>query len=97
MSIEGILVTVGLYACFAIIVVGAVLAFPTEAQGVTRHWAGVLPGDTVVVHGDERQVVAIDYDRDAIEIDRPFDWGPLVGEWVSVRHPARGLPPLGAS
>ena len=84
---EGILVTVGLYACFVLIVVGAMLAFPARPKVVSRHWSGVLPGDTVVMHGEERQVVEVDLDHDAIKVDRPFDWGPLPGEWVAVRHP----------
>jgi hypothetical protein len=83
---EAVLVTVGLYACFALIVVGALLAFPAEPKVVTRHWARVLPGDTIVVHGEERRVVEIDFDRDAIKLDRALDWGPIPGDWVTVRH-----------
>ncbi len=93
---EAILVTVGLYACFALIVVGAVLAFPTRPKVVTRRWSGVLPGDAVLAHGEERHVVEVDFERDAIKLDRPFDWGPLPGEWVAVRHETTAPPPLGA-
>jgi hypothetical protein len=83
---EGILVTVGLYLCVALIVIGAVLAFPTEPRVVTRHWAGVLPGDTLIMHGEERQVVEIDFDHDTVRVDHPFDLPWVRGEWVVVRH-----------
>jgi hypothetical protein len=92
---EAILIGVGLYLCFSVIVVGAVLAFPARPKVLARHWSGVLPGDTVVAHGEERQVVEIDFEHDAIKVDRPFDWGPLQGEWVAVRHDTRGVPPVG--
>ena len=83
---EGLIISVLLYACFAIIVYGAVLAFPTERRVLQRHWAGVVPGDTVMVHGEERRVVEVDLDHDAVRVDREFERPPLPGEWVVVRH-----------
>lgn len=83
---EALVISVLLYACFALIVYGAVLAFPTEPKGFHRHWEGVLPGDTVVVHGEERHVVQVDLDHDAVVVDRAFEHPPLPGEWVVVRH-----------
>ena len=83
---EGLVISVLLYACFAMIVYGAVLSFPAEPHGLQRHWAGVVPGDTVVVHGEERHVVQVDLDHDAVVVDRAFDQPPLPGEWVVVRH-----------
>jgi hypothetical protein len=85
---EGLIISVLLYACFAMIVYGAVLAFPAEPRRFNRHWAGVLPGDTVVVHGEEREVVEVDFDHDAVVVDRAFERPPVPGEWVVVRHQA---------
>jgi hypothetical protein len=83
---EGLIISVLLYACFALIVYGAVLSFPTEPRVLHPHWAGVVPGDTVMVHGEERQVVEVDLDHDAVVVDRAFERAPLPGEWVVVRH-----------
>jgi len=83
---EGLIISVLLYACFAINVYGALLAFPTEPRAFQRHWAGVLPGDTVVLHGEERHIVEVDLDHDAVVVDRAFEHPPLPGEWVVVRH-----------
>jgi hypothetical protein len=83
---EGLIISTGLYLCFALIVVGACLAFPSRPKVVQRHWAGVLPGDTVVVHGESRQVVEIDFDHDSVRVDHPFDLAPQPGDWVVVRH-----------
>lgn len=83
---EGLVISVLLYACFAIIVYGAVLTFPTEPRVLQRHWAGVLSGDTVMLHGEERHVVAVDLDHDAVVVDHAFEHPPLPGEWVVVRH-----------
>ena len=83
---EALIVSVLLYACFAIIVYGAVLAFPAEPRVYHHHWAGVLPGDTVVLHGEERHIVKVDLDHDAVVVDRAFEYPPLPGEWVVVRH-----------
>ena len=83
---EGLIISVLLYACFAVIVYGALLAFPTEPRAFHRHWAGVLPGDTVVLHGEERHIVEVDLDHDAVVVDRAFEHPPLPGEWVVVRH-----------
>jgi hypothetical protein len=83
---EGPIISVLLYACFALIVYGAVLSFPTEPPVPHRHWEGVVPGDTVVVHGEQRQVVEVDLDHDAVRVDRAFEHPPLPGEWVVVRH-----------
>jgi hypothetical protein len=83
---EGIIITTGLYLCFALIVVGAWLAFPPEPKVIHRHWAGVLPGDTVEVHGEYRKVVEIDFDHDTVRLDRPFDFPPQRGDWVVVQH-----------
>jgi hypothetical protein len=58
---EEILIWTGLYICFALIALGAYLAFPAEPKVAHRHWAGVLPGDTVEVHGESRKVVEIDF------------------------------------
>jgi hypothetical protein len=85
---EGLVIGALLYACFAVIVYGAVLSFPTEPRTFRRHWAGVVPGDTVVVHGEEREVVEVDFDRDAVVVDHAFEHAPLPGEWVVVRHHA---------
>ena len=85
---EGLVISVLLYACFAVIVYGAVLTFPTEPHVLQRHWAGVVPGDTVVLHGEERQVVQVDLDHDAVVVDSAFEHPPLPGEWVVVRHQA---------
>jgi hypothetical protein len=85
---EGLVVTIGLYICFALIIVGAVLAFPRTPKVTMRHWAGVLPGDTIVVHGEERRIVEVDFDHDAVKLDRPFDWNPTPGDWAVVRHPS---------
>jgi hypothetical protein len=83
---EGLLISIGLYLCFALLVVGVYLAFPAEPKVVSRHWAGVLPGDTVILHGESREVVEIDFDRDTVRLDRPFDLPPQAGGWVVVRH-----------
>jgi len=83
---EGLLVTTGLYLCVALIVVGAYLAFPAEPKVTHRHWEGVHPGDTVVVHGESRQVIAIDVAHDMVHLDRPFDFPPQSSDWVVVRH-----------
>jgi hypothetical protein len=83
---EGLIVSVGLYLCFALLVAGAYLAFPAEPRVASRHWAGVLPGDTVVVHGESREVLEIDFDHDTVRLDRPFDFPPQAGDWVVVRH-----------
>ncbi|HEU5170322.1 MAG TPA: hypothetical protein VFU46_07280 [Gemmatimonadales bacterium] len=83
---EGLVVSVLLYACFALIVYGAWLAFPEEPRVAHRHWSGVVPGDTVLLHGEERHVVEIDFDHDAVRIDRAFDPPPIPGDWVVVRH-----------
>ena len=85
---EGLVISALLYVCFAVIVYGAVLAFPTEPRTVRRHWSGVVPGDTVVVHGEERKVVEVDFDHDAVVVDRAFEQPPLPGDWVVVRHHA---------
>jgi hypothetical protein len=83
---EALVVSVGLYLCFALLVVGAYLAFPAEERVVSRRWAGVLPGDTVIVHGELREVVEIDFDHDTVRLDRPFDFPLQPGDWVVVRH-----------
>jgi hypothetical protein len=83
---ESLLISVGLYLCFALLVVGAYLAFPVEPRVIKRHWAGVLPGDTVIVHGESREVVEVDFDRDTVRLDRPFDFPLQPGDWVVVRH-----------
>lgn len=83
---EGTIISIGLYLCFALLVAGAYLAFPAEPRAVSRHWAGVLPGDTVVVHGESREVVEIDFDHDTVRLNRPFDFPPQRGDWVVVRH-----------
>ena len=83
---EGLLVTTGLYLCIGLIVVGAYLAFPTEPKVTHRHWAGVLPGDTVEVHGEARKVVEVDFAHDTVHLDRPFDFPPQQGDWVVVHH-----------
>jgi hypothetical protein len=85
---EGLVISALLYVCFAVIVYGAVLTFPTEQRTVRRHWAGVVPGDTVVVHGEEREVVEVDFEHDAVVVNRAFEHSPLPGEWVVVRHHA---------
>ena len=85
---EGLVISALLYVCFAVIVYGAVLSFPTEQPTVRRHWAGVVPGDTVVVHGEEREVVEVDFEHDAVVVNRAFEHSPLPGEWVVVRHHA---------
>jgi hypothetical protein len=85
-SMEGLIISVGLYLCFTLIVIGACLAFPAEPRVVSRHWAGVLPGDTVLVHGESREVVEIDFDHDQVRLDRAFDFPPQAGDWVVVRH-----------
>ncbi len=53
---------------------------------MSRHWDGVLPGDTVVVHGESREVVEVDFDHDTVRLNRPFDFPPQLGDWVVVRH-----------
>jgi hypothetical protein len=83
---EGLIISTGLYLCFALIVLGACLAFPAEPRVVHRHWSGVLPGDVVVVHGESRKVVEVDLAHDTVRVDRPFDFPPQHGEWVVVRH-----------
>lgn len=83
---EGPVIGALLYVCFAVIVYGAVLSFPAEPKTIHRHWAGVVPGDTVVVHGEEREVVEVDVAHDAVVVDRAFERAPLPGEWVVVRH-----------
>lgn len=83
---EATIVSIGLDLCFALLVVGAYLAFPAEPRVVSRHWAGVVPGDTVVVHGESREVVEIDFDHDTVRLNRPFDSPPQPGDWVVVRH-----------
>ncbi len=85
---EGLVISVLLYACFAIIVYGAVLAFPTEPRVSLHHWDGVLPGDTIILHGEEREVVEVDLDHDAVRVDRAFEVPPIAGDWVVVRHHA---------
>jgi hypothetical protein len=83
---EGLLVTTGFYLCVGLIVVGAYLAFPAEPKVTHRHWEGVHPGDTVVVHGESRQVIDVDFAHDTVRLDRPFDFPPQQGDWVVVRH-----------
>ena len=83
---EEILIWAGLYICFAVIALGAYLAFPAEPKVTHRHWAGVHPGDTVEVHGESRKVVEIDVAHDTVRLDRPFDFPPQPGDWVIVRH-----------
>ncbi len=83
---EGLVISVLLYACFAVVVYGALLAFPREPRVLHRHWEGVVPGDRVIVHGEERKVVAIDPEHDSVRVDRAFEHAPLPGEWVVVRH-----------
>jgi hypothetical protein len=85
---EALVISALLYACFALIVYGAVLSFPTEPRSPRRHWAGVVPGDTVVVHGEEREVVEVDFEHDAVVVNRAFEHTPLPGDWVVVRHHA---------
>jgi hypothetical protein len=85
---EALVISALLYACFALIVYGAVLSFPTEPRSLRRHWAGVVPGDTVVVHGEEREVVEVDFEHDAVVVNRAFEHTPLPGDWVVVRHHA---------
>jgi hypothetical protein len=87
-GMEGLVVSALLYICFAVIVYGAVLSFPTRPHSVRRHWDGVVPGDTVVVRGEEREVVEVDLEHDAVRVDRAFEHTPLPGEWVIVRHHA---------
>jgi hypothetical protein len=87
---EGIIVTVGLYVCFALIVVGAFLAFPAAPRVVRRHWSGVHPGDTLSLHGEQRRVVEVDLDHDAVTVDRPFDFPIAPDDHVLVRHDELG-------
>lgn len=83
---EGLLVSTGLYLCVALIVIGAYLAFPAEPKVVQRHWARVHPGDLVLLHGESRKVIEVDFAHDTVRVDRPFDVPPQRGEWVVVRH-----------
>lgn len=83
---EAILIIAGLYLCFLLIVVGAYLAFPAERSTPARHWAGVHPGDIVLVRGEPRRVVDVDPEHDRVRLDRPYDPPPLPGDWVVVRH-----------
>ncbi len=85
---EGLVISALLYVCFAVIVYGAVLSFPTQSRTGRRHWDGVVPGDTVIVRGEEREVVEVDLEHDAVRVNRAFEHTPLPGEWVIVRHHA---------